>query len=238
MIAEEATEQQTENKNQNKEKSMATEMKIRRMSDVQLREVAWLWKPYIPFGKITIIQGDPGEGKTTLALRVAVACSTGTALPGMEACAPFDVIYQTAEDGLGDTVKPRLIEAGADESRILNIVEDNKSLSLLDERIEKAIVQTGAKLMILDPMQGYLGDKTEKYTVPEGTQTGTNFTVKGKGIPDINSKRKGDLIITVLVETPKNLTSEQKKLLQEFSKSLGEGNTGKKNSFFKKLFNK
>ena len=160
MIAEEAN-QQTENKNQNKEKRMATEMKIRRMSDVQLQEVAWLWKPYIPFGKITIIQGDPGEGKTTLALRVAAACSTGTALPGMEACAPFDVIYQTAEDGLGDTVKPRLIEAGADESRILNIVEDNKSLSLLDERIEKAIVQTGARLMILDPMQGYLGDKID-----------------------------------------------------------------------------
>ena len=161
MIAEEENQQQTENKNQNKELRMATEMKIRRMSDVQLQEVAWLWKPYIPFGKITIIQGDPGEGKTTLALRVAAACSTGTALPGMEACAPFDVIYQTAEDGLGDTVKPRLIEAGADENRILNIVEDNKSLSLLDERIEKAIVQTGARLMILDPMQGYLGDKID-----------------------------------------------------------------------------
>ncbi len=83
-----------------------------------------------------------------------------------------------------------------------------------------------------------LGGKTEKYTVPEGTQTGTSFTVKGKGIPDINSKRKGDLIITVLVETPKNLTAEQKKLIQEFSKSLGESNTGKKNNFFKKLFNK
>ena len=83
-----------------------------------------------------------------------------------------------------------------------------------------------------------LGGKTEKYTVPEGTQTGTSFTVKGKGVPDINSKRKGDLIITVLVETPKNLTSEQKKLLTEFSKSLGESNTGKKSSFFKKLFNK
>ena len=83
-----------------------------------------------------------------------------------------------------------------------------------------------------------LGGKTEKYTIPEGTQTGTSFTVKGKGIPDINSKRKGDLIITVLVETPKNLTSEQKKLIMEFSKSLGEANTGKRTSFFKKLFGK
>ena len=83
-----------------------------------------------------------------------------------------------------------------------------------------------------------LGDKTEKYQIPEGTQTGTSFTLKGKGITDINTKRKGDLIITVLVETPKNLTSEQKKLLTEFSKTLGESNAGKKDSFFKKLFNK
>ncbi len=83
-----------------------------------------------------------------------------------------------------------------------------------------------------------LGGKTEKYTIPEGTQTGTSFTLKGKGIPDINSKRKGDLIITVTVETPKNLTLEQKKLISEFSKSLKESNTGKKDSFFKKLFGK
>jgi molecular chaperone DnaJ len=83
-----------------------------------------------------------------------------------------------------------------------------------------------------------LGDKTEKFQIPEGTQTGTSFTIRGKGVPDINSKRKGDLVITVIVETPKNLTSEQKKLLSEFSKSLGENNTGKKDSFFKKLFNK
>ena len=83
-----------------------------------------------------------------------------------------------------------------------------------------------------------LGGKTEKYQIPEGTQTGSNFTLRGKGIPDINTKRKGDLVITVLVETPKNLTAEQKKLLTEFSKTLGESNTGKKDSFFKKLFNK
>ncbi len=83
-----------------------------------------------------------------------------------------------------------------------------------------------------------LGDKTEKYKIPEGTQTGTSFTLRGKGIPDINTKRKGDLILTVTVETPKNLNSEQKRLLSEFAKSLGESNTEKEKSFFKKLFNK
>lgn len=83
-----------------------------------------------------------------------------------------------------------------------------------------------------------LGGGTEKYQIPEGTQTGTSFTMKGKGIPNVNTKRKGDLIITVTVETPKNLTSEQKKLLQSFAATLGEKNTGKKNSFFKKIFDK
>ncbi len=162
MIVSETERQDKNSKNENfKENRMKQEMKIRRMSEVPLQEVEWLWKPYIPFGKITIIQGDPGEGKTTLALRVASACSTGEALPGMKESEPFNVIYQTAEDGLGDTVKPRLMEAGADENRILNIVEDNHSLSLLDERIEKAITATGAKLMILDPMQGYLGDRID-----------------------------------------------------------------------------
>ncbi len=83
-----------------------------------------------------------------------------------------------------------------------------------------------------------LGGGTEKYQIPEGTQTGTTFTMKGKGIANVNTKRKGDLVITVNVETPKNLTAEQKKLLGAFAASLGENNTGKKNSFFKKIFNK
>ncbi len=83
-----------------------------------------------------------------------------------------------------------------------------------------------------------LDGKTEKYNVPEGTQTGTNFTLRGKGIADINTKRKGDVIITVVVETPRNLNTEQKKLLRDFAETLGENNTGKERSFFKKLFNK
>lgn len=136
-------------------------LEILRLSDVPLQEVKWLWYPYIPFGKITIIQGDPGEGKTTLALRLAAACTTGQTLPGMEVAEPFNVIYQTAEDGLGDTVKPRLMDAGADQERVLNINESEKTLTLLDERIEAAIIQTGAKLLILDPIQGYLGERVD-----------------------------------------------------------------------------
>lgn len=128
---------------------------------MELQQVQWLWEPYIPFGKLTIIQGDPGEGKTTLALRLAAACSTGVPLPGMAVLEPFSVIYQSAEDGMGDTIKPRLIDAGADLDRVLSIVEDKKPLSLLDERIEQAILENRARLMILDPVQGYLGSHVD-----------------------------------------------------------------------------
>jgi len=132
-----------------------------RMSDVDLQSVEWLWEPYIPFGKVTIIQGNPGEGKTTFALCLAAACTTGGALPGMAPLPPFNVIYQTAEDGLGDTVKPRLIEAGADLSRVLVIDESKRELSLSDERIERAITQNRVRLLILDPIQAYVGEKTD-----------------------------------------------------------------------------
>lgn len=154
----------TDDAEHNKERKNAMqneELEIIRMSEIQMREVEWLWYPYIPFGKLTIIQGDPGEGKTTFALRLAAACSTGRSMPGMELISPFNVIYQSAEDGLEDTIKPRLTEAGADQERVINIREDRRSLHLLDSRIEKAIVQCDAKLLILDPLQGYLGERID-----------------------------------------------------------------------------
>mgnify|MGYP000457773301 CR=1 FL=1 len=132
-----------------------------RMADVELTSVDWLWFPYIPFGKLTIIQGNPGEGKTYFAMRLAAACTNRKPLPGMETLEPFNIIYQTAEDGLGDTVKPRLIEAAADLDRVLVIDEAKRELTLSDERIEKAITQNGARLIILDPIQAYMGEKTD-----------------------------------------------------------------------------
>ena len=83
-----------------------------------------------------------------------------------------------------------------------------------------------------------IGGKTEKFTIPEGTQTDTSFTLKGKGVANVNTKRKGDMILTVTVETPKNLTAKQKDLLSAFASSLGDNNSGKKQGFFKKIFNK
>ena len=132
-------------------------LKILTMSEVQSEDVEWLWEPYIPLGKISIIQGDPGNGKTTMALAIAAAVTTGMALSGGRGTSPASVIFQSAEDGLADTIKPRLEQLGADCERVHIIDEDEESLSLSDERIEQAIVKMGAKLFILDPLQAYLG---------------------------------------------------------------------------------
>ena len=140
-----------------KEPSKPETVKIIRMSDVELTPVEWLWKPYLPFGKLSVLQGNPGEGKTYFAMHLAAACTNGKLLPNMERMKPFNVIYQTAEDGLGDTVKPRLIEAGADLDRVLVIDDSDVQLTLSDERIEKAIIENNARLVIIDPIQAYLG---------------------------------------------------------------------------------
>ena len=140
-----------------KEPSKPETVKIIRMSDVELTPVEWLWKPYLPFGKLSVLQGNPGEGKTYFAMHLAAACTNGKLLPNMERMEPFNVIYQTAEDGLGDTVKPRLIEAGADLDRVLVIDDSDVQLTLSDERIEKAIIENNARLVIIDPIQAYLG---------------------------------------------------------------------------------
>ena len=140
-----------------KEPPKKDSVKIIRMSDVELTPVEWLWKPYLPFGKLSVLQGNPGDGKTYFAMHLAAACTNGKLLPNMERMEPFNVIYQTAEDGLGDTVKPRLIEAGADLDRVLVIDDSDMQLTLSDERIEKAIIENNAKLVIIDPIQAYLG---------------------------------------------------------------------------------
>ena len=135
-----------------------TELQMIKMSEIQSQEVEWLCYPFIPYGKLTIVQGDPGDGKTTLTLNIAAKLSRGEGLDNeMKLSAPMNVIYQSAEDGLADTVKPRLEQAGADCERILVIDEKDKSLSMADERLEEAIVKTKARMLILDPIQAYLG---------------------------------------------------------------------------------
>ena len=78
-------------------------------------------------------------------------------------------------------------------------------------------------------------DGKVKYTLPEGTQSGTTFRLKGKGIPSINGRGRGDQYVTVYIETPKNLNKEQKEALKKFAETMGESNYEEQKKFFKKF---
>lgn len=158
-------------------------------SSVHQRKVEWLWYPYIPYGKITILQGDPGEGKSTFILNIAALLSRGKDMPdGYSVKSSQYVIYQTAEDNVADTVKPHLVSAGADCNKIAYIIDDEASLNLDDPRIEKIIQSTKAKLFILDPLQAYLSHDSDFLSAGRMRQ-------KLKKIADIAAKYKCAIVI-------------------------------------------
>lgn len=136
-------------------------LEIIKASEITPKEVRWLWYPYIPFGKVTLLQGDPGDGKSKLMLSLAALLSKGAPLPfddEDEQGEPMTVIYQTTEDDADDTVVPRFNSAGGDGERLIFIKEDEKSLTFGDDRIREAVEKYNAKLLILDPMSSYIGD--------------------------------------------------------------------------------
>lgn len=140
-------------------KKEQSDCKITYYNAVSSKTIDWLWYPYIPYGKITILQGDPGEGKSTMMIQIAALITNGMPMPdGSGQRIPENVIYQAAEDGIEDTVKPRLEAAGADCGRIAFLEQSVENpITLDDERIEKAIERTKAKLLVIDPLQAYLG---------------------------------------------------------------------------------
>ena len=166
------------------------ELKLINMELVKVEQIEWLLYPFIPFGKVTIIQGDPGEGKTTMVLQIIAKLTRGEpillnkksqkeaqqdseenlkqeVLSQDNPIQPVNVIYQTAEDGLGDTIKPRLLAAGADCSRVLVIDDREQPLTMLDVRLEEAIMQTKARMVVLDPIQGFLGTDVDMHRANE-----------------------------------------------------------------------
>ncbi|MCD8089682.1 MAG: AAA family ATPase [Clostridiales bacterium] len=145
-----------------------TKFNILCLEDVEVEAVKWLLYPYIPYGKITILQGDAGEGKTTLMLEIIARLSKGEPVyRNSQSCEPVNIIYQTCEDGLGDTIKPRLLRAGTDCSRIFSIADDKQPLSMTDCRIEQAIADKNARLLMLDPIQGFLGASVDMHRANE-----------------------------------------------------------------------
>ena len=153
-------------------------LKLITIEQVEMEKIDWLLYPFIPFGKVTIVQGDPGEGKTTMVLQIIAKLTKGeVVLPSDSdesdleektmALEPVNVIYQTAEDGLGDTIKPRLLSAGADCSRVMVIDDNDQALTMMDARLEEAIIKTNARLVVLDPIQGFLGTAVDMHRANE-----------------------------------------------------------------------
>lgn len=142
-------------------------LKLINMRDVEVDPICWLWYPFIPYGKVTIIQGDPGEGKTTLVLQIIARLTKGESIIDEDESLPINVIYQTAEDGLADTIKPRWLAANADCSKVLVIDDSDTPLTMRDARLEQAIIETNARLVVLDPIQGFLGADVDMHRANE-----------------------------------------------------------------------
>lgn len=126
-------------------------------SDVQTSTVEWLWYPYIPYGKITLLQGDPGEGKSTMMMDLIARISRGGVVPnGKENFLAQRVIYQCSEDSAADTIKPRLEASGANCKNIAFLDESLITLTLNDDRLREAICDFKAKVVVIDPFQAYV----------------------------------------------------------------------------------
>jgi AAA domain len=142
------------------------------LSSVTPQAVSWLWSGRIPLGKLTLLEGDPGLGKSTLALDLAARVSCGRAMPddtpGLGA--PAGIVVLTAEDGLADTVAPRLEAARADRHRVVALcgvrVDDTERPPTLPEDLpglHAAIDQVAARFVIIDPLVAFLGSTVDSH---------------------------------------------------------------------------
>ncbi|MEV4820250.1 AAA family ATPase [Micromonospora sp. NPDC049274] len=146
-------------------------VKLVRLSDVKREHIDWLWPGYIARGKLHVIDGDPGLGKSTATADLAARITAGKPWPdGQPGCTPAGVVLLSAEDGLGDTIRPRLEAAGADLDRVVALTGitswDEEAGELYERmpalpgdigRIRAAVEQVGAALVIIDPLMAYLG---------------------------------------------------------------------------------
>ncbi len=153
----------------------AATLKIKNLGDVEPARVSWMWYPRIPYGYITLVDGDPGVGKSWLTLALAAAVSNGLTLPGQEVSPVVgDVLLIGAEDGIAETIVPRLIAVGADRSRvdIIEAVTEYDGERVVDlsrhlPEIEAAFSKKQYKMLIIDPIQAHLGSGTDMHRANE-----------------------------------------------------------------------
>jgi hypothetical protein len=137
-----------------------------RMSDIKPEEVKYLWYPYIPHSRVTLVRGHGDQGKTTFCMKLAAAITTGGSMPdgngGFVNVEQGNVLYISAEDKLKDTISPRFIKTGADMDRVYSHDNENPDTPLIHfmhPLFEALIARTQSTLVIVDPMQGFFGNK-------------------------------------------------------------------------------
>jgi hypothetical protein len=150
------------------------ELRVVNLADVPVEEVRWLWPERIPLGKVTILDGDPGLGKSSLTLDIAARLTRGQPMPGAapeSALPPSNVVLMTAEDGLGDTIRPRLEAAGACLERVTALegfgMPDGLllpiSLPMDIDKIAEVVMKKEAKLVVIDPLMAYLHEVVQAH---------------------------------------------------------------------------
>lgn len=150
------------------------------MATVETETISWLWPIYIPLSKITIIEGDPAAGKSFLTLLIAAAVSNGWGFPDQDSgdwnkkpntCEQAHVLYLNAEDGIADTIRPRLDLLGANCS-LIHVLDPQTDVPSLEsengyQNLRKICNRTKAKLLIVDPITAYTGSKVDFYRANE-----------------------------------------------------------------------
>jgi hypothetical protein len=131
------------------------------LADVEAETVEWLWERRIPLGKITVLDGDPDNGKSVLTTDLAARLTTGRAMPYDfgKTFPRAGVVILSAEDGVGDTIRPRFDAAGGDPSRVV-ILGNDDPFGIPEDlpELERAIERVSAKLVIIDPIMAFLGE--------------------------------------------------------------------------------
>lgn len=133
-----------------------------KLDSVEPERVSWLWDGRIPFGKVTIVEGDPGAGKGHLVAAVTAAVTTGAALPGGEPHESANAVLVSLEDGTADVLRPRMEAAGADLARV-RVVTELPSIPADVAPLAALVHQDDARLLVLDPITAYLGSDTDSY---------------------------------------------------------------------------
>ena len=159
----------------NGDPSRLLQLSVTRMDQVQSEAVDWLWDRRIPMGKITLISGDPGVGKSFLTLDLAARVSKGSNWPDGTPCPVGSVLLFSAEDGVSDTIRPRLDKLGADLERIhfanATLIDGGVEVAVsLAEHLsafEREIKVHDASLLVIDPLLAFTGGETDTHVTAQ-----------------------------------------------------------------------